>query len=81
MACGPTFAGVAVWNPGLFLGRYPEFTTSYNNNPAQYEGMFGEAGFYLEQLPHEPGSERPETALAAQYARGSHCVLGRCFER
>lgn len=32
--------GVAVWNPGIFLAMFPEFTASYNVNPARYEAIF-----------------------------------------
>lgn len=54
MACGPTFGGVAVWNPGLFLARYPEFTASYNSNTGLYSSLFDEAGFYLNNCPTSP---------------------------
>ena len=39
--------GVAVFNPTVFLGRYPEFTAAYNANPALFASMFSEAGLYL----------------------------------
>lgn len=39
--------GIAVWNPTLFLARYPIFTTAYNANPAKFEAYFSEAGLYL----------------------------------
>ena len=32
--------GVAVWNPGIFLAMFPEFTNAYNANPARYEALF-----------------------------------------
>jgi hypothetical protein len=32
--------GIAVWNPGIFLAMFPEFTDSYNANPARYEAIF-----------------------------------------
>ncbi len=38
---------IAVWNPTLFLGRYPEFTAAYNANPTLFASMFAEAGLYL----------------------------------
>ena len=38
---------VAVFNPSVFLGRYPEFTAAYNANPALFASMFVEAGLYL----------------------------------
>ena len=38
---------VAVFNPGAFIARYPEFTTAYNANPALFASMFAEAGLYL----------------------------------
>jgi hypothetical protein len=39
--------GVAVFNPSVFLGRYPEFTSAYTANPALFASMFSEAGLYL----------------------------------
>ena len=39
--------GVAVWNPGLFLARYPEFTSAYNGNPTKFASYFVEAGLYM----------------------------------
>src|SRR5487761_352245 len=45
MATSPIPA--VIFNPGLFLGRYPEFTTAYNANPALYLSFFAEAGFYM----------------------------------
>ena len=38
---------IAVFNPSLFIARYPEFTAAYNANPALFASMFSEAGFYL----------------------------------
>ena len=38
---------VAVWNPTMFLGRYPEFTAAYNANPTLFASLFVEAGLYL----------------------------------
>lgn len=38
---------VAIFNPSVFLGRYPEFTTAYNANPSLFASMFSEAGLYL----------------------------------
>lgn len=32
--------GVAVWNPGIFLAMFPEFTAAYNKNPASYAATF-----------------------------------------
>ena len=63
MTCGPTFSGVAVWNSGLFLARYPEFTTSYNNNSGLYESLFVEAGFYLSNCPTSPVQNVPKRLL------------------
>lgn len=54
MACGPVMGGVAVWNPGVFLGRYPEFTTAYNANVSKYASYFTEAGLYLSNCPTSP---------------------------
>src|SRR4051812_26315559 len=39
--------GIAVWNPGIFLARYPEFTNAYNANPGKFADYFLEAGMYL----------------------------------
>jgi hypothetical protein len=38
---------IAVFNPTVFIGRYPEFTAAYNANPALFASMFAEAGLYL----------------------------------
>jgi hypothetical protein len=38
---------IAIFNPAVFLGRYPEFTAAYNANPSIFSGMFAEAGLYL----------------------------------
>lgn len=46
--------GVAVWNPGIFLARYPEFTTAYNANQSKFAGYFDEAGLYLSNCPTSP---------------------------
>ncbi len=46
--------GVAVWNPGLFLGGYSEFTAAYNANPSKFAGYFSETGFYLSNTPTSP---------------------------
>ena len=43
--------GVAVWNYGLFIGRYPEFAAV---NPAQLAAFFTEAGLYLSNCPTSP---------------------------
>ena len=43
--------GVAVFNPALFLGRYPEFTAAYSANPSLFAAMFAEAGLYLNNTP------------------------------
>lgn len=32
--------GIAVWNPGIFLAMYPEFTAAYNTNPDTYAAAF-----------------------------------------
>jgi Protein of unknown function (DUF4054) len=32
--------GVAVWNPGIFLAMYPEFTAAYNADPGRYAAAF-----------------------------------------
>lgn len=38
---------IAVFNPAVFVGRYPEFTAAYNANPTLFASMFSEAGLYL----------------------------------
>lgn len=43
--------GTAVWNPGIFLARYPEFTAAYNANQAKFASYFIEAGLYLSNCP------------------------------
>ena len=43
--------GVAVWNPGVFLARYPEFTAAYNVNQSKFAGYFLEASLYLTNAP------------------------------
>jgi hypothetical protein len=37
--CGIS-GGVAVWNPGIFLAMFPEFTAAYNANQAVYAACF-----------------------------------------
>jgi hypothetical protein len=32
--------GIAVWNPGIFLAMFPEFTAAYNLNAAHFEAIF-----------------------------------------
>lgn len=46
--------GVAIWNPGVFLARYPEFTTAYTANPSKFASYFTEAGLYLSNSPTSP---------------------------
>ena len=46
--------GVAVFNPSVFLGRYPEFTAAYTANPALFASMFSEAGLYLNNTDCSP---------------------------
>lgn len=36
----PFSCGVAVWNPGIFLAMYPEFTAAYNANQSVYAACF-----------------------------------------
>lgn len=43
--------GTAIWNPGVFLARYREFTLAYNTNPAKFASYFTEAGLYLSNCP------------------------------
>ncbi len=40
--------GIAVFNPSVFIGRYPEFTAAYSANPPLFASMFAEAGLYLD---------------------------------
>ena len=51
MACT---GGTAVWNPGSFLQRYPEFTLAYNTNPSKFSDYFIESGLYLTNAPNSP---------------------------
>ena len=37
-----------VFNGATFIARYPEFTASYNANPAYYGSLFNEATLYLD---------------------------------
>jgi hypothetical protein len=46
-----TNGGTAVWNPGLFLTRYPTFSSV---NPSLLEAYFNEAGLYLNNTPCSP---------------------------
>lgn len=43
--------GVAVWNQGIFLARYPEFSAV---NPNKLAAYFIEAGLYLSNQPNSP---------------------------
>ncbi len=45
---------VAVWNPSLFVGRYPEFTAAQAANPSQFLAFFMEAGLYLSNCDNSP---------------------------
>ena len=51
--------GIAVWNPGIFLGRYPEFTAAYNANQLKFASYFTEAGLYLSNCPTSPVQDVP----------------------
>lgn len=42
---------IAVFNLGLFLARYPEFT---NVSPSKLQGYFTEAGLYLNNCDNSP---------------------------
>lgn len=53
-SCPPFMGGTAVWNPGIFLARYPEFTAAYNANQAKFASYFIEAGLYLSNCPTSP---------------------------
>lgn len=48
-------SGVAVWNPGIFLAMFPEFTNAYNANPARYAAIFDyRAPRFLSNEPTSP---------------------------
>ncbi len=47
-------SGIAIWNPGIFLGRYPEFTNSYNSNQSKFASYFVESGLYLSNSSNSP---------------------------
>ena len=42
---------VAVFNPTVFIARYPEFTAAYNAHPSLFASFFAEAGLYLNNTP------------------------------
>lgn len=47
--------GVAIWNPGIFLAMFPEFTTAYNANPDHYAALFNyRAPRFLSNDPTSP---------------------------
>ena len=46
--------GVAIFDLGIFLARYPEFTVFNTNNPGSLQSMFNEAGLYLNNCPNSP---------------------------
>ena len=46
--------GIAIFNLGMFLARYPEFTLFNTNNPASLQTFFDEAGLYLSNCPTSP---------------------------
>lgn len=55
--CSPSgiTGGVAVWNPGIFLAMYPEFTAAYNANQAKFEACFNyRAPRFLSNCPDSP---------------------------
>ena len=54
--CGPTNSGgVAVWNPGIFLAMYPEFTAAYNADQAKFAACFNyRAPRLLSNCPTSP---------------------------
>jgi hypothetical protein len=52
MSCFPfPNAGIAVWNPSIFLTRYPAFSSV---NPSTLAAYFNEAGLYLNNTPCSP---------------------------
>ena len=46
--------GIAIFNLGMFLARYPEFTLFNTNNPGQLQTLFDESGLYLSNCPTSP---------------------------
>lgn len=47
--------GIAVWNPSLFITRYPEFTAAQAANPAKFQSYFdGDAPLYLSNYSNSP---------------------------
>ncbi len=64
MATAPSFTQpLMTFNPGLFLGRYPEFTNAYNANPTLYASYFTEAGFYLNNTALSPVQDTTKLSL------------------
>lgn len=56
----PCSGGIAVWNSGIFLARYPEFNSAYTANPTKFASYFIEAGcFYLNNQPNSPIQDVP----------------------
>lgn len=58
-SCNPgcSSGAIAVWTPGTFIARYPEFTAAYNANPSVFASLFAEAGFYLNNDGSGPVSD------------------------
>jgi hypothetical protein len=46
--------GVAIFDLGIFLARYPEFTVFNTNNHGSLQTFFDEAGLYLSNCPNSP---------------------------
>jgi hypothetical protein len=46
--------GIAIFNLGIFLARYPEFVFFNTNNPGSLAVFFEEAGLYLSNCPTSP---------------------------
>jgi hypothetical protein len=54
---------VVVFDIGLFLGRYPEFTAANAANPARLPALFSEAGLYLANTDSSIVSDVTKRAL------------------
>jgi hypothetical protein len=64
--------GVAVFNPNVFLGRYPEFTAAYNKTVAPA----GSSTVVNAIIGGQPGSNIPAGALAADIFSNVYQLTG-----
>ena len=67
---------IAIFNPTMFLGRYPEFTAAYNNNPSIFASMYSEAGFYLNNTDHSVVQDVCQRNLLLQMLTAHIAFLG-----